>query len=333
MTDKKRKINIMAKKKKVERILVTGGAGFIGSNIVEELVKRKNIKVRIIDDFSAGKMSHIKDFKDEIEIIRGDIRNAKTVRKAMLGVTRVIHQAAIRSVPKSVDNPFLSHEVNTTGTLILLNEAVRAKVKRFVYASSSSAYGDTAKFPQKETDLLKPLSPYGVSKLCAEHYCHSFHAVHGLETVALRYFNVYGPRQNPESKYSAVVPIFIYNLKKGVAPKIDGSGKQSRDFTYVKDVANANIKAAFASSKVAGKSFNIAGGGDCSVIGILHYIEKYLGIKIKPEFGPRRRGDAMRTYADISQPKKIMGWQPKMKLAEGLKRTVEWFEKNDPTLL
>ncbi|MBF0253888.1 MAG: NAD-dependent epimerase/dehydratase family protein [Candidatus Omnitrophica bacterium] len=315
-----------------DRILVTGGAGFIGSNIVESLVKLGK-RVAVLDDFSSGQMEHIRPFLKHIRLCRGDIRSPKDVKTAMKDCSIVIHQAAIRSVPKSVDKPLLSHDVNTTGTLVLLNEAVRRGVKRFVYASSSSAYGDVRKFPQKETDPLRPLSPYGVSKLCAENYCYTYFDNHGLKTVSLRYFNVYGPRQNPESLYSAVVPAFIDQIRRGKVPVIDGTGKQSRDFTYVGDVVRANLLAALGPGSLGGSVFNIAAGSDYSVNTILSLIAKHMGVRVKPAHGPARRGDAMRTYADISAAKTKLKWMPKMPLDEGLKETVRWFVEKNPKRL
>lgn len=315
-----------------KHVLVTGGAGCIGSNIVEALVHQGK-KVTVIDNFSAGLMRNINPFMKKIKLVRGDIRDSKAVDRAMKGAGVVIHQAAIRSVPKSVNNPFLSHEVNTTGTLVLLNSALKHGVKRFVYASSSSVYGDVTKFPMQEKDSLSPMSPYGVSKLCGEQYCHAFHAIYGMHTVALRYFNVYGPRQNPESLYSLVVPAFIDKVRRGERPVIDGTGKQSRDFTYVKDVARANVLAAFGGPRSAGKSFNIAGGKDTSILEILNLVAKHMGKKTKPVFGPRRMGDPMRTYADISAAKRDLGWTPLMKLNDGIKETVQWFEAIKPERL
>ena len=308
-------------------ILVTGGAGFIGSNIVEALVK-KNHRVVVLDDFSTGFMSHLKPFLSKLKLVRGDIRDPHIVHRAMKGVEIVIHQAAIRSVPKSVDNPFLSHSVNATGTLILLHEAMRQKIKRFVYASSSSAYGDVENFPQKEGDPVKPLSPYGASKLVGEHYCYCYFQNCGLKTVALRYFNVYGPRQNPESKYSAVVPAFIDKIKKGHSPTIDGTGKQSRDFTFVKDVVAANLRAAFGHQRAAGQVFNIAGGKDYSVLDTLRILSGELGAKPEPRFGPKRKGDADRTCADITKARSLLGWKPRVSFPQGLKETVRWFSGN-----
>jgi dTDP-glucose 4,6-dehydratase len=315
-----------------KQVLVTGGAGCIGSNIVEELVRRGK-KITVIDNFSAGLMRNLKPFMKNVRLVRGDIRDPKAVDRAMKGVSVVIHQAAIRSVPKSVNNPLLSHEVNTTGTLTLLNAAVKHGVKRFVYASSSSVYGGVKKFPMHEDDSLKPMSPYGVSKLCGEQYCHAFHEIHGLHTVALRYFNVYGPRQNPESLYSLVVPAFIDKVRRGERPVIDGTGKQSRDFTYVKDVARANYLAAFEAPRAAGKSFNIAGGRDTSILEILNLVAKHMGRRTDPIFGPRRKGDPMRTFADISAAKRDLGWKPTMKLDDGIRETVQWFEANKPERL
>jgi UDP-glucose 4-epimerase len=315
-----------------KQILVTGGAGCIGSNIVEELVRRGK-PVVVLDNFSAGLMQNLKPFMSKIKLIRGDIRDAKAADRAMKGVGIVLHQAAIRSVSKSVDDPLVSHEVNSTGTLNLLNAALRHGVKRFVYASTSSVYGGTVKFPQKEDDSLRPMSPYGVSKLCGEQYCHAYYAIYGLHTVALRYFNVYGPRQNPESLYSLVVPAFVDKFRRGERPVIDGTGKQSRDFIFVKDVVSANMLAAFGAPQAAGQSFNIANGKDTSILDILYAVAKHMGREANPQFGPRRKGDPMRTYADISKAAKVLAWKPRTSLNDGIKETVQWFEKHKPARL
>jgi nucleoside-diphosphate-sugar epimerase len=307
------------------KYLVTGGAGFIGSNIVEELVKRGK-KVRVLDSFITGKISNIKPFLNKIELIKGDIRNKKTLDKAMKGIDYVIHQAALRSVPKSVDDPFTTNDINITGTLNLLMAAKKAGVRRVVYASSSSAYGDAKSFPQRETDTPGPISPYGVSKLAAENYCVTFAKTFGLETVSLRYFNVFGPRQNPESKYSAVVPAFIFAMVKGRSPIVEWDGKQSRDFTYVGNVVEANLRACVVPG-ISGEVFNVACGTTTSIIDIVNLINKNLGMHIKPEYAPKRKGDVRKTRADISKLKRKLGIKKMVYFSEGLEKTIEWFVK------
>ncbi|MBP7055321.1 MAG: SDR family oxidoreductase [Candidatus Omnitrophica bacterium] len=303
--------------------LVTGGAGFIGSNIVEELVRRGK-KVRVLDNFITGKMENIKPFLNKIELVKGDIRDRSTLRRAFKGIDYVIHQAALRSVPKSVDDPFTTNDINVAGTLNVLYEAKMAKVKRVVYASSSSAYGDAKHFPQRETDTPEPISPYGVSKLAAEHYCVTFAKTFGLETVSLRYFNVFGPRQNPESKYSAVIPIFIFNMIRGESPVVDWDGKQSRDFTYVANVVEANIRSCTAKG-VSGEVFNVACGTTTSVNDIVRQLNRLLGKKIKPVFALKRHGDVRKTYASVSKMRKLLGIKKLVGFNEGLERTLEWF--------
>jgi len=303
--------------------LVTGGAGFIGSNIVEELVRRGQ-KVRVLDNFITGQMENIRPFLDKIELIKGDIRDKKALDAAMKGVDFVIHQAALRSVAKSVEDPFMTNDVNISGTLNLLAAARDHKVKRVVYASSSSAYGDAKRFPQKETDLPVPISPYGVSKLAAENYCVTFAKTFGLQTVSLRYFNVFGPRQNPESKYSAVIPMFIFKMIKGESPMVDWDGKQSRDFTYVGNVVEANLKACVVPG-ISGEVLNVACGTTTSVIDIVNNINKILKVNIKPLYAPKRPGDVRKTYADVSKLKRILKIKTMVQFEEGLKQTVEWF--------
>lgn len=305
------------------KYLVTGGAGFIGSNIVEELVKRGE-NVTVLDDFSTGKRENLEPFMGKIRLIEGDIRKRPDLDKAMSGIDYVIHQAALRSVAKSVEDPFKTNDVNVAGTLSLLVAARDNKIKRVVYASSSSAYGDARTFPQKETDLPVPISPYGVSKLAAENYCVTFSKTFGLETVSLRYFNVFGPRQNPESKYSAVVPIFIFNMMNGQRPSVDWDGKQSRDFTYVANVVEANLRACITSG-ISGEVFNVACGTTTSVIDIVNQLNGIFGTNIKPEFTPKRPGDVRKTYADITKLKKKLGIKKMISFEEGLRNTVEWF--------
>ncbi len=304
--------------------LVTGGAGFIGSNIVEELVKRGK-KVRVLDNFITGKRENLIPFKNKISLIEGDIRDKNAIAKAVKGVDFVIHQAALRSVAKSVEDPLATNDTNVFGTLNLLVAAKEAGVKRLVYASSSSAYGNAKKFPQKETDLPVPISPYGVAKLAAEHYCITFAKTFGLETVSLRYFNVFGPRQNPESKYSAAIPAILVRMLKNEPPIAEWDGKQSRDFTYVANVVEANLRACIV-PKISGETFNIACGSTTSILDIIRETNKILGLKLKPVYGPKRPGDVRKSYADISKMKNILGLTKIVGFEEGLKYTIDWFK-------
>ena len=305
--------------------LVTGGAGFIGSNIVEELVRLKVGTIKVLDNFMTGKRENIKPFLNQIELIEGDIRDRKALDRAMDGIDFVIHQAALRSVAKSVEDPFMTNEVNVFGTLNLLAAAKDHKVQRVVYASSSSAYGDVKRFPQKETDSASPISPYGVSKLAAENYCVTFAKTFGLETVSLRYFNVFGPRQNSESKYSAVIPMFIFKMLKGESPVVEWDGKQSRDFTYVANVVEANLRAAVTPG-ISGEVFNIACGTTTSIIDIVNMLNEILRTDIKPGHGPKRPGDVRKSYADISKMRRLLKIKKIVQFDEGLKRTLEWFK-------
>ena len=305
--------------------LVTGGAGFIGSNIVEELVGRGE-KVKVLDNFITGFRENLAPFMDKIELIEGDIRDKIALGRALAGVDFVIHQAALRSVPKSVDDPFTTNEINVFGTLNLLMAAKEAKIKRVVYASSSSAYGDVKRFPQRETDRAMPISPYGVSKLAAENYCVTFAKTFGLETVSLRYFNVFGPRQNPESKYSAVIPAFLFKMVKGESPVVEWDGKQARDFTYVANVVMANLNACTAKG-VSGEVFNVACGTTTSVIEIVDELNRILGTRIRPEFAPKRRGDVRKTFASVSKMKKSLKIKKMIRFKEGLNLTAEWFRQ------
>ena len=305
------------------KYLVTGGAGFIGSNIVEALVERGD-EVRVIDDLSTGKEENLTPFMDKIDFQKGDVRSKDDVKKALDGIDFVIHQAALRNVAKSVEDPVASNDVNINGTLNLLMLTKEANVKRLVYASTSSAYGDCKTFPQKESFAPNPISPYGVSKLAAEYYCRMFSATFGLETVSLRYFNVFGPRQNPESKYSAVIPAFIDMLAKDQPCMIDGDGKQSRDFTFISNVVDANLASCEAPG-ASGMVFNVACGEDYSVVDVAEGLKKIMGKDIESVYGPRRTGDPDRTYADISSLKNVLGVEPRVGFHEGLERTVKWF--------
>lgn len=305
-------------------VVVTGGAGFIGSNTVEALLK-KRCRVTVLDNLSTAYLENLKPFLSKIRFVRGDIRDRRAVKSALKGADRVIHLAAIRSVADSVEDPMLCHDVDATGTLTLLDESVKARIKRFVYASSSAVYGDKVRLPQSEDDLTRPESPYGAAKLAGELYSINFFLNEGLPTVSLRYFNVYGPRQNPESRYSAVVPAFIEKLRKGKRCVIDGTGRQARDFVYVDDVARANVQACFGSSASAGKVFNIGCGKAYSVMETFRILSRTVG-QGSFRYGPKRPGDALKSMANISTARKVLRWKPTVNFLQGLKKTVTWFE-------
>ncbi len=303
--------------------LVTGGAGFIGSNIAEELLRRGR-RVRVFDNFSTGKEENLAPFR-KIELVKGDLRNPKDCARAMKGVTYVLHQAAFRSVPKSVDNPLAAHENNATGTLNALLAARDAGVKRFVYAGTSSAYGECDVFPQTEDLPTMPVSPYAVSKLAGENYCRVFARTYGLECVTVRYFNVFGPRQNPESVYSAVIPRFMELMLAGKPLEIHWDGRQSRDFTYVANVVDGNIRAALAPSSVSGQVINLATGTNISLLDIARELERITGRKAVKVFSPKRKGDIRKTYSDISLARRELGYRPLVKFPEGLRLTWDYF--------
>jgi len=304
--------------------LVTGGAGFIGSNIVEELLKRGE-KVRVLDNFSTGKRENILPFLDRIELIEGDIRSYHIVREAVDGVDFVLHQAALPSVPRSIKDPITTNEVNVGGTLNILNAALDAGVKRVVYASSSSIYGNSEVLPKREDMTPNPMSPYAVSKLAGEKYCQVFSQIYRLETVCLRYFNVFGPRQDPNSQYSAVIPKFIAAMKKGERPTIYGDGKQSRDFTYVANVVEANLLACQVNSAL-GEVFNIACGKRYSLLGLVSKLNEIFGNNIEPIFTEPRKGDVRHSLASIVKAKKLIGYNPSVGFEQGLRKVVVYYE-------
>jgi nucleoside-diphosphate-sugar epimerase len=307
------------------KFLVTGGAGFIGSHIVDALV-RNGDKVVVLDDFSSGTRNNLKKSIDKIELIEGDIRDKALVPKIMHGVDYVLHQAALRSVPKSLANPALYNDVNINGTLNILTAAKSLKVKRVVLASSSSIYGETDKLPEKEDYYPLLISPYALTKLAGEYYCRIFSQIHGLETVSLRYFNVFGPRQSLENEYAVVIPKFITCMLKDESPPVHGDGKQTRDFTYIDNVVEANIKAATAAN-IKCDVLNIACGKAYSVLDIVKYLNKILKKDIKPKFTPPRQGDVKYTLADISKARKLLGFEPKIGFEEGLTKTINYFAK------
>jgi len=308
------------------KYLVTGGAGFIGSNIARELV-RQNQKVKIIDNLSTGSLDNLAGIKSKINFVKGDIRDVGFLKRHFRGIDYVLHQAALRAVPRSVDDPTAANENNITGTLNVLLAARDCKVKRVVFASSSSVYGDVKGINQ-ENLTPQPESPYALTKLAGEHYCRIFYKLYGLETISLRYFNVYGPYQNPESKYSAVIPIFTKFLLKNKSPVIFGNGKQSRDFTYVGDVVQANLLACQAKQGI-GEVFNIAAGGKpVSVNKLFELLAKKLDKeKIKPIYDKPRSGDVFKTEADISKAKNLLGYEPKVFIEQGLKEYVKWYKQ------
>ena len=303
--------------------LVTGGAGFIGSNIVEELVK-KGEKIRILDDFSTGKRENIVGFKDSIELIEGDLRNWEIVKRAMEGVDFVLHQGALPSVERSIEDPLTTTKVNILGTLNVLLAARKVKVKRVVYASSSSVYGDTPTLPKKEVMKTNPQSPYAVTKLIGEEYCRIYYSIYGLETVCLRYFNVFGPRQDPGSQYAAVIPKFITLMLKGKSPPIYGDGEQSRDFTFIDNVVKANLQACTA-KEAPGEVFNIAYGKRVTINELVERLNKILQTRIEPTYQSPRKGDVRHSLADISQARKTLHYSPEIGFDEGLEKTVQGF--------
>jgi len=306
------------------RYLVTGGAGFIGSNIVEELLRRKE-KVRVLDNFATGKQENLEAFRGAIELVEGDIRNYQVTRMSMEGVDVVLHQAAIPSVPRSIIDPLTSNEVNTTGTLNVLQAARDAGVKRVINASSSSVYGDSPELPKHEGMATNPLSPYAVSKLAAERYCSVFWNVYGFETISLRYFNVFGPRQDPTSQYSAVIPKFITAMMKNQRPVVYGDGEQSRDFSYVANVVEANILAA-ESGDAAGIALNCACHERMTLNQLVERINALLGSNIEPVYAEPRPGDIKHSYADIGLAQKTVGYKPRIGFTEGLALTVGWYQ-------
>jgi len=306
--------------------LVTGGAGFIGSNIVAELLQRGE-RVRVLDNFSTGRRENIVPFVDDIDLIEGDFRDLSTVTHAMKGVDYVLHQGALPSVQRSVDAPLATHAANATGTLNVLIAARDAGIRRVVYASSSSIYGDSPTLPKREDMLPAPKSPYAVSKMGGEQYCRAFAEVFALETVCLRYFNVFGPRQDPASQYSAVIPLFITALLQGEAPTIYGDGRQSRDFTYVANVVQANLLAAVAPREAVGRVFNIACGQRFTLLDLVAALRDILDIDVEPIHAAPRPGDVRHSLADISAAQETLGYNPTVSFHEGLRRTVAWYRR------
>lgn len=304
--------------------LVTGGAGFIGSNMVHHLVA-KGERVRVLDNFSTGRRENLAAIADRVDVVDGDLCDRATVTGAVKGVRYILHFGALPSVIRSVEDPWSANEVNIDGTLNLLLAARDAGVERLVFSSSSSVYGDTPVLPKREDMTPMPLSPYALQKLTGEHYCRIFHGLYGFKAFALRYFNVFGPRQNPKSHYAAVIPLFVKALLEDRAPVIHGDGGQTRDFTFVEDIIRANLACCTAPDDAAGRAYNVAWGNRISILELALTIARLLGKNIKPKHDPARAGDVRDSQADSTLAKKHLGWEPQVSFDEGLNRTIAWY--------
>ncbi len=304
--------------------LVTGGGGFIGSHIAEALVRRGD-NVRILDNLCTGFTANFAAFADDIEFIEGDICDPAIVAKAVTGVECVFHEAALASVPLSVERPLDSNSACVTGTVNILDQAQRAGVRRVVYAGSSAAYGDRPNSSKRESDAPMILSPYAAAKLAGELYCQAFYQSHGLETVCLRYFNVFGPLQDPDSAYSAVIPLFITRLLGGGSPTVYGDGLQSRDFTFVENVVHGNLLAADATD-APGMTFNIADGRSTTLLQLLDLLEELLAVEVKPIHEAARVGDVRESLADITAARTVLGYEPKVTFEEGLRKSIDYYK-------
>ena len=310
----------------MDKFLVTGGAGFIGSNICSRLVS-EGCFVRVVDNLSTGKKSNLEAIIDKIEFIEADMGDEEVARAAMKDIDVVLHEGALPSVPKSVDDPVATHKHCVDATFTLLMAARDAGIKRFVYAASSSAYGDTPTLPKIETMATHPLSPYAAAKLFGEYYCSVFYNVFGLETISLRYFNVFGPRQDPTSQYAAAIPAFVMAILKDESPTIYGDGEQSRDFTYIDNVVEANLLAARA-KKTSGEVVNSACGQSVTVNEIIGMINGIVGKDVKPKYEDSRVGDVKHSHADIGLAERVIGYKPIVKFEDGLKLAIDWYRDN-----
>lgn len=312
------------------RILVTGGAGFIGSNLVDALLQRPEVtSVRVLDNLATGAEENLSEAlaSGKVELMKGDIREFETCAAACADVDLISHQAALGSVPRSIDDPLTTNAVNSTGTLHLFEAARRAGIRRVVYAASSSTYGDHPALPKKEDQIGRPLSPYAVTKYVNELYANIYGSVYGLELTGLRYFNVFGPRQNPDGPYAAVIPLFIRAVLDNEPPLINGDGQQSRDFTFVANAVQANLLALFAPSTSGHQVYNIACGQQTSLTDLLTTIKELAGSDLAPRFGPDRPGEVKHSLADVSKAAAGLGYEPKVTLREGLKTTLDWYRK------
>ncbi|MCH8054000.1 MAG: SDR family oxidoreductase [Planctomycetes bacterium] len=306
--------------------LVTGGAGFIGSHIVRRLIADGH-RVRVLDNLSTGNMDKLADVIDRVEFIEGDLRQEADCRAACAGVEMVFHEAALPSVPRSVEDPQTFHANNIDGTFQLFLAAKEAGCRRIIYAASSSAYGDQPTQPKRETMLPAPLSPYALNKLVGEYYARVFYESYGLETISLRYFNVFGPHQDPESQYAAAIPAFVSAILKGEQPLIYGDGEQTRDFTHIDNVVEANMLAAVAKT-TRGQVINVACGQSVTINQVITTINKLLGTDLKPRYAPPRAGDVMHSLADITLAREVIGYEPHLMFEDGLARAIEWYKAN-----
>ncbi len=310
----------------MEKYLVTGGAGFIGSSICRRLIK-EGCFVRVVDNLLTGKRSNLATVMDKIDFVEADMGDPEVARAVVKGIDVVLHEGALPSVPRSVDDPASTHKHCVDATFTLLMAARDARVKRFVYAASSSAYGDTPTLPKVETMTPNPLSPYAVGKLVGEYYCSVFSSVFGLETIALRYFNVFGPHQDPASQYAAAIPAFVTAILQDRAPTVYGDGEQSRDFSYIDNVVEANLLAARA-KQTHGEVVNIACGEAVTVNAIIHTINELLGKNVRPIYVPSRPGDVKHSLADITAAKRLIGYKPVVLFREGLEKSIAWYRRN-----
>lgn len=317
----------MSTASRARRALVTGGAGFIGSHLVDGLL-REGFEVRVLDDFSSGREENLRHVLDQIELVKGDVRDADAVARAVEGVEVVFHEAAVPSVPRSVAEPLRTNDVNVNGTLLVLEQARQAGVRRVVYAASSSAYGDTPTLPKVESMPPNPMSPYALQKYVGEVYCRQYAALYGLETVALRYFNIYGPRQNPDSEYAAVIPRFMKACLRGEAPRVHGDGGQTRDFTFVGDAIRANLLAADA-PRASGHVMNVGGGARTSLNELLETIRQVTGTKVQAVHEPARAGDVRDSLAALDRAGDLLGYVPQVSLREGLGRLLEAMQASE----
>ncbi len=305
--------------------LVTGGAGFIGSNLVRRLAGQ-GARVRVFDDLSSGHLENLEGLEKSVEFIRGDLRDAAAVREAARGARNVFHVGALASVQASVDDPAATHEINVTGTLNVLLAARDAGAERVVFSSSASVYGDSPEMPKREDMLPAPLTGYALSKLAGEHYGRIFHGLYGLKFFALRYFNVFGPRQDPASHYAAVIPLFMRAYASGRQPTIFGDGGQTRDFTFVEDVVSANLRCLAAPDSAAGGVYNVAYGDRVSINDLAREIAALAGQPFAPAYAPARAGDVRESQADALLARRVLGWKPEHTFAAGLRATYDWFK-------